>query len=59
MFLKICFILLYLPACRRAGLPAQAGGVSFKVITVLKSLPYLSFRKVFKNSGESPVINTS
>ena len=29
-------------------------GFSFKVITDLRSLPYLSFRKAFKNSGESP-----
>jgi len=29
-------------------------GFSFKVITVLRSLPYLSFRKAFKNSEESP-----
>jgi len=29
-------------------------GFSFKVITVLKSLLYLSFRKASENSGESP-----
>jgi len=32
----------------------QICGFSFKVITDLRSLPYLSFRKASENSGESP-----